>query len=105
MRPRCIAAVTALAISVAVGPSASKAALTPNPPADSTVAPSRDLPAEVREWLDRRSECFRGAIDGTSWQRFRCNELSTDKAALLRRYSNNETVVRILGLTPPIQPL
>jgi len=105
MSPRCIAAVAALATSVAVGPSASKAAPTPNPPADSSVAPSRDLPNEVREWLDRRSECFRGAIDGASWQRLRCNQLSTDKAALIRRYSSNEAVVRILGLTPPIQPL
>lgn len=103
MKTRITAAAVALAISVAVGACASKATPTNNPTGDSSAATNRDLPAEVRVFLNRRYECNH-VITVERSQRLRCKELLTDEAALERQYSDNETVLRVL-VKPLLQRL
>jgi hypothetical protein len=96
MKTRVLAVVAALSVSVAVGTSASKAEQTPIPPGDSSAVPSRDLPPEIREFLDRRFECNH-AIAADRSRQLRCTELLTDEAALKWLYSGNDTVLRVLN--------
>jgi hypothetical protein len=95
MKTRFLAVAAALAISVAVGVSASKAAPAPDPTGNGSAAGNRDLPAEIREFQDRRYECNH-AITAERSRQLRCRELLTDEAALKMQYAGNELALRAL---------
>jgi len=96
MKTRILAVVAALSVSVAVGTSALQAEQTPPITGDRSAVPSRDLPPEIREFLNRRFECNH-AIRADRSRQLRCTELLTDEAALKRLYSGNDTVLGFLN--------